>query len=91
MKKVEFDSNQYDEIYASGGVEKIYEIPYHNSGYYPLFRKVHSVLTKSCIPSVLEVGCGTGGFAHLLAERSPGLRYRGFDFSGVAVQPIHRT
>jgi SAM-dependent methyltransferase len=86
MDTKQFDSNQYDQIYASGGAEHIYELPYQHSGYYPLFNEVHRTLKRRGVRSVLEVGCGTGGFAHLLRDREPDVSYRGFDFSPVAVQ-----
>lgn len=40
--------------------------------------------------SILEVGCGTGGFAQLWTDRHAGARIRGFDFSPVAVQRAQR-
>lgn len=82
----EFRSEQYDDIYASGGVGGIYDLPYRHSAYYPLFRAVHQELLRHRAKSVLEVGCGSGAFAHLLRERSPDVQYRGFDFSSTAVQ-----
>ena len=81
----EFQSEQYDQIYADGGAQKIYELPYQNSGYYPLFWQVARRLKEGGAGSVLEVGCGTGGLAYLLQQRSQ-IRYRGFDFSPVAVE-----
>jgi len=81
----EYDSNQYDAIYATGGYEGVYELHYRNSGYYPLFSEVHRLLVARGCRSVLEVGCGTGAFAQLLRDRSPEVKYRGFDFSPVAV------
>ena len=80
----EFESGQYDRIYAEGGAQKIYELPYRHSGYYPLFREVSRTLKAREAKAVLEVGCGTGGLAHLLADEGR-VRYRGFDFSPVAV------
>lgn len=80
----EFKSSQYDAIYAAGGRDGIYDLHYRHNGYYPLFRAVQSCLKDSGKRSVLEVGCGTGAFAHMLHERG-GIRYRGFDFSAAAV------
>lgn len=85
VMRPEFRSDQYDAIYASGGREKIYELPYRHSGYFPLFKRVAGLLAASGAKSVLEVGCGTGGLAHMLAETSR-VQYRGFDFSPVAVE-----
>lgn len=81
----EYESNQYDAIYATGGYEGVYELPYWHSGYLPLFTEVQRRLAARGSKSVLEVGCGTGAFAHLLRDKSPGVAYRGFDFSPVAV------
>jgi SAM-dependent methyltransferase len=86
----EFQSAQYDDIYASGGVGGIYDLPYRHSAYFPLFDAVHRVLKSHGATSVLEVGCGSGAFAHMLRDRSPAVRYRGFDFSPVAVQRAAR-
>jgi SAM-dependent methyltransferase len=86
MESKEFVSKQYDEIYATGGAERIYDVPYRHSGYFPLFKEVQKTLRRRKVRSVLEVGCGTGGLAHLLKDRSPEIAYRGFDFSSVAVQ-----
>lgn len=82
----EFVSEQFDEMYATGGTAGIYDLPYRQSGYYPLFRRVQRILQARGVSSVLEVGCGTGAFAHLLHDASPGMRYAGFDFSPVAVE-----
>lgn len=82
----EFKSDFYDAMYASGGAEGIYDLPYYRSSYYPLFREVHRALKRHDARSVLEVGCGSGAFAHLLQDREKGIRYFGFDFSPVAVQ-----
>lgn len=82
----EFASEQYDDIYAAGGAQGIYDLPYWHSGYYPLFRAVWRTLRARACQSVLEVGCGTGGFAHLVLRSQPAMTYRGFDFSPVAVE-----
>ena len=76
MQNKEFASDQYDQIYAAGGVEDIYEMPYRHSGYYPLFKKVYRILKSRGVRSILEVGCGTGGLAHLLRDREPGRALR---------------
>lgn len=81
----EYVSEQYDKIYSTGGYEGVYDLPYWHSNYLPLFTEVHRLLTQRGCRSVLEVGCGTGAFAHLLRDKSPAVRYRGFDFSPVAV------
>lgn len=85
----EYESKQYDRIYADGGAQKIYALPYRHSGYYPLFREVTRALDQRGAKAVLEVGCGTGGLAHLLADEGR-IRYRGFDFSPVAVDQAQK-
>ncbi len=82
----EWSSNQYDEVYATGGTDQIYDLPYRHSGYYPLFKAVARALRAHRARSVLEVGCGTGGFALLWLEGGGGVAYRGFDFSSTAVE-----
>ncbi|WP_458232469.1 class I SAM-dependent methyltransferase [Roseateles sp. P5_E8] len=81
----EWGSGEYDSVYASGGADRIYDLPYRLSGYYPLFKGVLAASLALHARSILEVGCGTGGFAHLWAERGNGGQYRGFDFSPIAV------
>lgn len=82
----EYEASQYDEIYAAGGSENIYDLPYQHSGYYPLFKAVLRVLTAQGVRSVLEVGCGNGAFAHLMFDKARQITYQGFDFSAVAVE-----
>jgi SAM-dependent methyltransferase len=58
---------------------------YSRSIEYRLYRKVCERLDGAPRQQILEVGCGTGAFAHCVMETSP-RSYRGFDFSEVAVQ-----
>jgi len=51
----------------------------------PCSRQSWPGLSAHGAKSVLEVGCGTRGFASLLMDGSP-LDYHGFDFSDVAVR-----
>jgi 2-polyprenyl-3-methyl-5-hydroxy-6-metoxy-1,4-benzoquinol methylase len=91
MTKAEQTSATYDRVFSEGGYEGIYDLPYWRSSYYPLFKGVLREVIRRDAKSVLEVGCGTGGFAHLLFERTA-INYRGFDFSEVAVRKaIART
>ena len=81
----------YDKIFAEGGYQGSYNLPYWHSSYYPLFKRVLHELERHNVKSVLEVGCGTGGFAHLVRDKSA-IEYHGFDFSTVAVEKaIERT
>jgi cyclopropane fatty-acyl-phospholipid synthase-like methyltransferase len=85
----EYTSEEYDRLFAEGGYEGTYHLPYRRSAYYPLFRRVLNEVQCRHGHQVLEVGCGTGAFAHMLLERT-GLTYRGFDFSAVAVAAAKR-
>jgi SAM-dependent methyltransferase len=82
-------SEIYDDMFKTGGFEGVYELPYSQSCYYPLFKQVLSLLQKNYVESILEVGCGTGSFANMILERSA-FGYRGFDFSKVAIQKARR-
>lgn len=89
MDKVTQSREVYDDLFSSGGYEGAYALPYRHSCYYPLFSWVLRELRRCRVSSVLEVGCGTGGFAQMLTERTT-IAYRGFDFSPVAVQAAAR-
>ncbi|WP_275098471.1 class I SAM-dependent methyltransferase [Sedimenticola hydrogenitrophicus] len=82
-KKVQ-NSNTYDEMYASNQESGAYGLPYYKSCYFPLYKHVKRILDKNRDNRILEVGCGSGGFAHYLFDTT-NMIYRGFDFSGVAV------
>jgi SAM-dependent methyltransferase len=84
MAKLPQTPETYDVIFSSGGHRGIFDLPYWQSPYYPLNRAVLRVLRRHRTQSVLEVGCGTGAFAHMVFERTR-LAYRGFDFSPVAL------
>ena len=87
----EHRSDEYDRLFATGGHEGVYAVSYRHSGYFPLFRKVLRELKRRRARCVLEVGCGTGAFAHYLLDKSD-LRYAGFDFSQMAVDmAVRRT
>lgn len=75
----------YDKVFSEGGFEGVYELPYWHSSYYPLFKRVLREVLRRNVTSVLEVGCGTGGFAHFLMTKTT-VEYHGFDFSRVAVE-----
>jgi len=53
---------------------------YQDSPYFPLMAQVMLFVKKTPSPKILEIGCGTGMFAHFLYDE--GFRdYRGYDFS----------
>jgi SAM-dependent methyltransferase len=75
----------YDAMFSDGGDLGVFDLPYRRSPYFPLFRTVARLLPRATPPKVLEVGCGTGPFAHYLFDSRPDAGYVGFDFSPVAV------
>jgi 2-polyprenyl-3-methyl-5-hydroxy-6-metoxy-1,4-benzoquinol methylase len=62
---------------------------YGHSIWFPLYREVCRQLDAAPHGQILEVGCGTGAFAHCVLEHLA-MPYRGFDFSSVAVQQAQR-
>jgi 2-polyprenyl-3-methyl-5-hydroxy-6-metoxy-1,4-benzoquinol methylase len=58
---------------------------FSRSIHFPLYREVCRRLKTPTHARILEVGCGTGAFAHCVMETLT-VTYRGFDFSSVAVQ-----
>lgn len=79
-------SETYDDMYAQGGHENVYELNYRDSCYYPLFKKVIHEIQRKNLHSVLEVGCGNGALAQMISEKYHNILYSGFDFSSVAVK-----
>lgn len=74
----------YDAMFEEGGSNGVFDLPYRRSPYYPMFKAVRESLRRHNVKNVLEVGCGTGGMAHMLFQTTE-LQYRGFDFSSVAI------
>lgn len=87
----ETSAKDYDLLYSGEGDGNpgygAYDRPYWDSHYYPLYKAVFEEVVRIGGQSqkVLEVGCGSGSFAHLLFDKSK-LIYHGFDFSEVAVR-----
>lgn len=77
-------SKKYDDMFQKGGYAGVYDLPSHRSWYYPLYKKVMDEILNTAYKQILEVGCGTGGFAEIASNK--GYSYAGFDFSEVAVQ-----
>ena len=84
----EMSAEEYDRLYLSVGDEhrayETYGRPYWDSHYYPLYKSVFEEVVRLGGQHVLEVGCGSGSFAHLLFDSSE-LDYHGFDFSAAAI------
>lgn len=90
MKKPQ-NHKTYDEMFTKGGKDDPYQLPYWLSCYYPMYLAVLDTIKRIGCSSVIEIGCGTGGLAHLLKDRHP-VEYRGIDFSSVAIKKaIKRT
>jgi 2-polyprenyl-3-methyl-5-hydroxy-6-metoxy-1,4-benzoquinol methylase len=86
----------YDDMYAGrigvpGGHQPYsgYDLPYWKSHYYPLWLRVCQEVMRRQSTSVLEVGCGSGSFAHMLFDRSD-VKYLGFDFSREAIMKARK-
>jgi SAM-dependent methyltransferase len=85
FEKLDQTPATYDNLFVSGGDRGVFDLHYRNSCYFPMFQKVERILRRHGCRSVLEVGCGTGAFAHLLLDKGR-YHYRGFDFSSEAVK-----
>ena len=72
----------YEAMYEK---ESVYDFAYKHSLYYPLFSEALQEIHRVGGRKVLEVGCGSGSFAHMLFHRSD-FEYHGFDFSGAAIK-----
>ncbi len=84
-------SATYDEMFEEGGFGGVFDLPYRYSCYYPMYQAVVDELRTHHEVEILEVGCGSGAFAHMLVELG-GYRYKGFDFSRIGVEKaIKRT
>lgn len=82
-------SETYDQMFLEDEQSNVFSLHYRYSPYYPLFKAVRSEMKKLNTQSVLEVGCGTGGLAHLLIETTK-VKYKGFDFSPVAIDKARK-
>ncbi len=81
VPKLPKDDKYYDEIYKTSKHYSL-EVKPEDCGYYGLYSKIIELLSFS--DSILEIGCGTGIFAHLLISQDYNY-VLGFDFSVVAV------
>lgn len=79
---VELDASWYDRAYARGGN---YDEPYASSIHYPVWTVIVDRLRPLGAPSILDIGCGPGQFADMLADHGID-RYLGLDFSGTAIE-----
>ncbi len=70
----------YDPLYAADADQEAR----HERQYHRLFRRVADIAIAKSLPSVLEVGCGSGVLARILIDG--GVSYTGFDFNRTAVE-----
>ena len=86
LLRPETPAQEYDQFFSGDDdhAYSAYDRPYWDSHYYPLYRAVLAEVLRLGGRTILEVGCGSGSFAHLLFDRS-NLDYFGFDFSAAAV------
>lgn len=75
----------YDEMFKSGGSDGAYDLPYNLTPYYPMYKRVLKYINQYKATDILEVGCGSGAFAKMLSKKTH-IKYRGFDFSEVAIE-----
>ncbi len=86
LLRAEAPLEHYDRLYSDdhSGHVTAYDRPYWDSHYYPLYKAALSSAVQIGARKVLEIGCGSGAFAHMLLDRSD-LEYHGFDFSAAAI------
>lgn len=86
MKK-EKSPEYYNELYKSS--EK-YRLTYKDSRHYVVMTQAMRFVKQFASPKILEIGCGTGQFAHYLYDE--GFKdYQGVDFSPEAVELAKKT
>lgn len=78
----EFPSSYYDRHFREN---PHFQIHYKDSPYYVAWTQVVRFLKKIKPNSILEVGCGTGQFAHYLHDEGF-TNYEGFDFAEEAIE-----
>lgn len=77
----------YTRLYQSS---KKYHLHYKDSHSYVLWTQVITFVKQFAHPKILEIGCGTGQFAHYLYDE--GFKdYHGIDFSPEAVEFAKKT
>lgn len=86
VAKVAKGADYYNHVFST---TPKYLCHYNDSPYCPMWRKAVELIRAAHDPCILEIGCGTGQFAHMLWDN--GIRnYRGFDFSPVAIEMAQR-
>lgn len=75
-------SEYYDSVFASS----MYDVPWESYKHRDIY--IEAMKHFRGDENVIEIGCGTGQFAHCLFMNNKCNSYKGFDFSDVA---IHKT
>jgi 2-polyprenyl-3-methyl-5-hydroxy-6-metoxy-1,4-benzoquinol methylase len=78
----EMPPRYYDDVYRS---EVSYHIPFYESPYYAMWSIIVDRLQRYEIKAILDIGCGTGQFAELVADWGF-KKYSGVDFSAEAIR-----
>ncbi len=77
----EKDSKYYDDAYSE---RTEYSCHYNESYYLFVWKHVVELLKQYTFPRIIELGCGTGQFAHYLRDNGY-INYTGYDFSKKAI------
>lgn len=80
-------SDFYNEIFSKS---EEYRVHYKDSPYFVLWTQVLQFIRNVEKPRILEVGCGSGQFAHYLYDEGY-KHYHGFDFSQRAIDIAKKT
>lgn len=78
----------YDEVYRTSPG---YAVHFTESPYYPAWMLAARAVGRSGGRRVIDLGCGPGQFAALLAHYQPGLAYVGVEFSAAALAKARRA
>lgn len=87
MISKEAPASVYDELYVE--YAHLFDRHYTKIWYFPMFDAALGELKRIGSRNVLDVGCGTGFFAHLLFDKTD-IEYVGVDFSNIAVEKARR-
>jgi len=74
------DESFYNKVYKD---TKEYHIPYKESRYFPLWKKIETYINMD--DKILELGCGSGQLAHYLYDCGI-KKYKGIDISSEAIK-----